>query len=130
MVVAYTAVGDTGIVLNERIVEGQVQGGVVQGIGQALGEYSQYDNDSGQSVAASFMDYTMPRAHDVPMLNVIHHPVPCKTNYAGAKGTGEAGTTAAPPVIVSAIENAISDKFLNLQMPVTPQKVWQAMQGK
>lgn len=130
VIVAYTAVGDTGIVLNERIVEGQVQGGVVQGIGQALGEYTQYDNDSGQLVAASFMDYNMPRAHNVPMMNVIHHPVPCKTNYVGAKGTGEAGTTAAPPVIVSAIENAISDKFLNLQMPVTPLKVWRAMQGK
>jgi len=64
------------------------------------------------------------------MMTVIHHPVPCKTNYVGAKGTGEAGTTAAPPVIVSAIENAIApDRFLNLQMPVTPLKVWQAMQG-
>lgn len=128
-VVAYTAVGDVGIVLNERIVEGQVQGGVVQGIGQALGEFSRYDNESGQLIAASFMDYTMPRAIDVPMMKVIHHPVPCKTNYVGAKGTGEAGTTAAPPVIVAAVEDAIAPgKFLNLQMPLTPLKVWQAMQ--
>jgi carbon-monoxide dehydrogenase large subunit len=130
-VVAYTAVGDVGIVLNEKIVDGQVQGGVASGIGQAIGEYTRYDNDSGQLVAASFMDYQMPRASDVPMMTVIHHPVPCKTNYVGAKGTGEAGTTAAPPVIVAAIENAISpDKFLNLQMPVTPLKIWQAMQAK
>ena len=130
-VVAYTAVGDVGIVLNERIVEGQVQGGVAQGIGQALGEYTRYDDDSGQLVAASFMDYQMPRAIDVPMLKVIHHPVACRTNYVGAKGTGEAGTTAAPPVIVAAIENAIAPgKFLNLQMPVTAQKVWQALQEK
>lgn len=129
-VVAYTAVGDVGIVLNEKIVDGQVQGGVASGIGQALGEYTRYDNESGQPVAASFMDYHMMRAADVPMMTVIHHPVPCKTNYVGAKGTGEAGTTAAPPVIVSAIENAIApDRFLNLQMPVTPLKVWQAMQG-
>lgn len=131
VVVAYTAVGDVGIVLNEKIVEGQVQGGVAQGIGQALGEYTRYDNDSGQLVAASFMDYQMPRALDMPMLKVIHHPVPCKTNYIGAKGTGEAGTTAAPPVIVAAIEHAIApDKFLNLQMPVTPLKIWQALQAK
>lgn len=127
-VVSYTAVGDIGIVLNEKIVEGQVQGGVVQGIGQALGEYSQYDPDSGQLIAASFMDYTMPRADGLPMMQVLHHPVPCKTNYVGAKGTGEAGTTAAPPVIVSAIENAIAPgKYLGLQMPVTPHKVWQAL---
>lgn len=129
-VVSYTAVGDVGIVLNDTIVDGQVQGGVASGIGQAIGEYTRYDNDSGQLVAASFMDYQMARAADVPMMQVIHHPVPCKTNYVGAKGTGEAGTTAAPPVIVSAIENAISqDKFLNLQMPVTALKVWQAMRG-
>ncbi|MGE3247305.1 MAG: xanthine dehydrogenase family protein molybdopterin-binding subunit [Beijerinckiaceae bacterium] len=128
-VVAYTAVGDVGIVLNEKIVEGQVQGGVAQGIGQAVGEYVRYD-DSGQLIAASFMDYHMPRADDVPDMKVLHHPVRCKTNYVGAKGTGEAGTTAAPPVIVNAIENAIApDRVLNLQMPVTPEAVWRAMHG-
>ncbi len=129
-IVSYTAVGDTGIVLNETIVEGQVQGGVVQGIGQAIGEYTRYDADSGQPVAASFMDYHMPRADDVPNMKVLHHPVRCKTNYVGAKGTGEAGTTAAPPVIVNAIENAIApDRVLNLQMPVTPEVVWRAMRA-
>lgn len=128
-IVAYTAVGDVGIILNETVVDGQVQGGVVSGIGQAIGEYSRYDNDSGQPTSASFMDYHMARADDVPHMTVMHHPVPCKTNYVGAKGTGEAGTTAAPPVIVNAIENAISpDTVLNLQMPVTPQVVWDAMQ--
>lgn len=128
-IVSYVAVGDAGILLNETIVDGQVQGGVVQGIGQAIGEYVRYD-DSGQLVAASFMDYLMPRADDVPNMKVLHHPVRCKTNYIGAKGTGEAGTTAAPPVIVGAIENAIApDRPLNLQMPVTPEAVWRAMQG-
>ena len=108
--VRYTAVGDCGVVLNETIVTGQVQGGVAQGIGQALGEYSNYDSGSGQLLAGSFMDYTMPRADHLPMLKVIHHPVPCTTNPIGVKGTGEAGTTAAPPTIVNAIENAISPR--------------------
>lgn len=129
-IVSYTAVGDVGVMLNETVVIGQVHGGVVSGIGQAIGEYSRYDRDSGQPVAASFMDYHMARADDVPHMKVLHHPVPCKTNYIGAKGTGEAGTTAAPPVIVNAIENAISpDKSVNLQMPVTPEAVWRAMRG-
>lgn len=128
--VAYVAVGDCGIVLNETIVDGQVQGGVAQGIGQALGEYVRFDEDSGQLVSASFMDYTMPRADDVPDMTVIHHPVRCKTNYVGAKGTGEAGTTAAPAAIINAIENAIApDTILNLQMPVTPEAIWRAMES-
>ena len=123
--VRYTAVGDCGVVLNETIVTGQVQGGVAQGIGQALGEYSNYDSGSGQLLAGSFMDYTMPRADHLPMLKVIHHPVPCTTNPIGVKGTGEAGTTAAPPTIVNAIENAISpQRALKLDMPLTPQKIW------
>ncbi len=127
-VVAYTAVGDAGILLNEKVVDAQVHGGVAQGLGQAMGEYVRYDG-AGQPVAASFMDYPMPRADDMPDMNVLHHPVRCQTNYVGAKGTGEAGTTAAPPAIVNAIENAISpDKALNLQMPVTAEAVWKAMQ--
>lgn len=130
-VVSYTAVGDCGILLNERIVDGQVEGGVVQGIGQALGEYTQYDPDSGQLIAASFMDYTMPRADGLPMMQVIHHPVACKTNFAGAKGTGEAGTTAAPPVIINAIENALAPgEYLDLQMPATPHRIWEAMRRR
>lgn len=126
----YTAVGDCGVLLNETIVTGQVQGGVAQGVGQALGEYSHYDADSGQLLAASFMDYTMPRAGHLPMMTVLHHPVPCTTNPIGVKGTGEAGTTAATPTIVNAIENAISpDRPLSLSMPLTPQAVWQAIQS-
>ena len=127
-IVSYVAVGDAGILLNETVVEAQVHGGVVQGVGQAIGEYVRYDTDTGQLVAASFMDYHMPRADDVPDMKVLHHAVRCKTNYIGAKGAGEAGATAAPPVIVNAIENAIApDRVLNLQMPVTPEAVWRAM---
>lgn len=127
-IVRYTAVGDCGVVLNETIVTGQVQGGVAQGVGQALGEYSNYDSTSGQLLAGSFMDYIMPRADHLPMLKVLHHPVPCTTNPIGVKGTGEAGTTAAPPTIVNAIENAISPKrALKLDMPLTPQKIWAAI---
>jgi carbon-monoxide dehydrogenase large subunit len=115
-------------VLNETIVTGQVQGGVTQGIGQALGEFSNYDSGSGQLLAGSFMDYIMPRADHLPMLKVLHHPVPCTTNPIGVKGTGEAGTTAAPPTIVNAIENAISPgRALRLDMPLTPQKIWDAI---
>ncbi len=126
----YTAISDCGILLNPTIVTGQVQGGVVQGIGQALGEFSNYDPASGQLLAGSFMDYVMPRADHIPSMKVIHHPVPCTTNPIGVKGTGEAGTTAAPPTIVNAIENAISpNKALKLDMPLTPHAIWQAMQS-
>jgi carbon-monoxide dehydrogenase large subunit len=129
-ILRYTAVGDCGVLLNPRIVEGQMQGGIVQGLGQALGEFSNYDSTDGQLLAGSFMDYVMPRADHLPMMKIFHHPVPCTTNPIGVKGTGEAGTTAAPPTIVNAIENAISPhKALKLDMPLTPQAIWQAMQN-
>ncbi len=128
-IVGYVAVSDCGILLNPRIVEGQIQGGVVQGIGQALGEFTNYDPSNGQLLAGSFMDYVMPRAGDAPNMKIIHHPVPCTTNPIGVKGTGEAGTTAAPPTIVNAVENAITqDIWLKLEMPLTPHAIWQAIQ--
>ncbi len=124
----YTAVGDCGVMLNQTIVEGQVEGGVAQGVGQAVGEFTRYDPQSGQLLSASFMDYCMPRAGDFPRLEVGHRPTRCATNLIGAKGVGEAGTTAATPTIVNAIENAISpDKRLALVMPLTPQAIWKAM---
>ncbi|HEY8579815.1 MAG TPA: xanthine dehydrogenase family protein molybdopterin-binding subunit [Beijerinckiaceae bacterium] len=126
----YTAISDCGVMLNPTIVTGQVQGGVVQGIGQALGEFSNYDPSNGQLLAGSFMDYVMPRADHVPSMKIIHHPVPCTTNPIGVKGTGEAGTTAAPPTVVNAIENAISPKKpLKLDMPLTPHVVWRTIHG-
>ena len=90
-VVKYTAVNDFGTVINPMLVEGQIQGGVVQGLGQVLLEGAVYDAD-GQLVTGSFMDYAMPRAHDAPMIDVGNRPVPTKTNPLGAKGCGEAGT--------------------------------------
>ena len=96
-VVKYTVVNDFGTVLNPMLVEGQVHGGVVQGIGQALLEQAVYDAD-GQLVTGSFMDYAMPRAHDAPMIEVTNRPVPTKTNPLGAKGCGEAGTSGGLPV--------------------------------
>ncbi len=129
-IVAYTAVDDCGIVLNGAIVGGQIHGGVAQGIGQALGEHTIYDRDSGQVLSGSLMDYAMPRAGDLPAMKTLHHPVACTTNPLGVKGTGEAGTTAAPPTIVNAIANAIGvTDEARLQMPLTPQKVWRAMRG-
>ena len=129
-IVKYTSVDDCGIVLNDTIVSGQIHGGVVQGIGQAIGEHTVYDRDSGQLLSGSLMDYAMPRAGDVPRMQTLHHPVACKTNPLGVKGTGEAGTTAAPPTICNAVANAIGAKHAaKLEMPLTPQKIWRAMHG-
>jgi carbon-monoxide dehydrogenase large subunit len=129
-VVRYTAVGDCGVMLNQTIVEGQVEGGIAQGLGQAIGEYTRYDPVNGQLLSASFMDYQMPRASDLPNIDVLHNPTRCMTNQVGAKGVGEAGTTGGTPTIVNAIENAISPKkSLELVMPLTPLAVWKAMRA-
>lgn len=127
-IVNYVAVGDSGNLLDGTIVEGQVHGGVAQGLGQALVENTVYD-DSGQLVSASFMDYGMPRAHLMPAMKVEHHPVACRTNPLGVKGTGEAGTTAAPPALMNAILDALPQGAA-LDMPATPDRVWRALQGK
>jgi carbon-monoxide dehydrogenase large subunit len=128
--VTYTAVDDCGNVLNQMIVEGQVQGSIANGLGQALTENAVYDSTSGQLVTGSFMDYGMPRAHDMPIeFREATHPVPATSNKLGVKGTGEAGTTAA----IAAVMNAISDAIPNgaadhMEMPATPSKVWAACQ--
>jgi carbon-monoxide dehydrogenase large subunit len=108
------------------IVEAQIHGGVAQGIGQALTEDTVYDN-GGQLVSGTFMDYAVPRADTVPPMMVEHHPVACRTNPIGAKGTGEAGTTAAPPAVINAILDALP-RGAQLDMPATPERVWQALQ--
>jgi aerobic carbon-monoxide dehydrogenase large subunit len=123
---AYTAVDDCGNALDPVLVEGQIQGGVAQGIGQALCEDAIYDPDSGQLLAGSFMDYAMPRADDVPDVAGTLHPVPCRTNPLGVKGTGEAGTTAALAAVMNAISDAIPGSMLD--MPATPEKLWRACQ--
>jgi len=126
-IVSYVAVGDCGNMLDDVVVEGQVHGGVAQGLGQALIENTVYD-ESGQLVSGSFMDYGMPRADLVPAMKVEHFSVACKTNPVGAKGTGEAGTTAAPPALINAILDALP-AGAKLDMPATPARLWEALQA-
>jgi carbon-monoxide dehydrogenase large subunit len=127
-VVRYTAVNDLGTVVNPLLVEGQVQGGVVQGLGQVLMEKAIYDAD-GQLVTGSFMDYAMPRAHDAPMINVLNHPVPTRSNPLGAKGCGEAGTSGGLPSVANAVIDALSEYGIrHLEMPMTPARIWQAIE--
>jgi aerobic carbon-monoxide dehydrogenase large subunit len=127
-VVRYCAVSDLGTIVNPLLVEGQIQGGVVQGLGQALLEEAIYDSD-GQLVTGSFMDYAMPRAHDAPMIDVLSHPVPTKSNPLGAKGCGEAGTSGAIPSVANAVIDALSEYGIrHLEMPMTPARIWQAIQ--
>jgi aerobic carbon-monoxide dehydrogenase large subunit len=121
----YTAVDDFGVVINPMIVEGQVHGGVAQGIGQALLENAVYD-ESGQLVTASYMDYTMPRAEDLPSFQIGLTETPCPSNPLGIKGCGEAGAIAAPPAVINAVTNAIGHE--DIAMPATPQAIWRAIQ--
>jgi carbon-monoxide dehydrogenase large subunit len=125
-VVAFTAVDDFGEIVNPMIVEGQVHGGVAQGIGQALLEHGVYD-ESGQLVTGSFMDYAMPRADDLPDFRVDTSITPCTHNPLGVKGCGEAGAIGAPPAIINAVTDALGVK--DLAMPATPERVWRALQG-
>ncbi len=119
----WTAVDDFGNVINPLIVEGQVHGGIAQGVGQALLEGAVYDSE-GQLITASFMDYTMPRAHDLPSYNVGMTVTACPSNPLGIKGCGEAGAIAAPPAVINAVTNALGHE--NISMPATPEKVWRA----
>ncbi|HEY4980658.1 MAG TPA: xanthine dehydrogenase family protein molybdopterin-binding subunit [Pseudolabrys sp.] len=127
-VVKYNAVNDFGTVVNPLLVEGQIHGGVVQGLGQVLLEQAVYDTD-GQLVTGSFMDYAMPRAHDAPMIEVASRPVPTKSNPLGAKGCGEAGTSGGLPAVANAVIDALSDYGIrHLEMPMTPSRIWQAIE--
>jgi len=125
----YTAVDDFGVVVNPMLVAGQVHGGVVQGIGQALYEGAVYD-ESGQLVSGSFMDYCMPRADGVPSMAVSTVEVPCKNNEMGVKGCGEAGSVASPAAVINAIIDALKDLGVTeVDMPATPEAVWQIIQA-
>jgi carbon-monoxide dehydrogenase large subunit len=127
-VVKYTAMNDFGTVINPMLVEGQIQGGVVQGLGQALLEGAVYDED-GQLLTGSFMDYAMPRATDAPDIAVINRPVPTKTNPVGAKGCGEAGCSGGLPTVMNALIDALSEFGIrHLEMPATPSRIWKAIQ--
>jgi aerobic carbon-monoxide dehydrogenase large subunit len=127
-VVAYTAVDDVGNILNETIVRGQIHGGVAQGLGQVLGEQVVYSED-GQLLTASFMDYAMPRADQLPFLSVHHHNVPCTTNPLGVKGAGESGVAGSLPSCVSAVLDALASRGVSgLDLPMTAPRVWSALQ--
>lgn len=124
----YIAVDDCGKVLNPFIVHGQVYGGVAQGIGQAMTEMTVYD-DEGQLVTGSFMDYGMPRAEHLSMIDALFNEVPCKTNDLGVKGAGEAGACGAPGAFVSAVCDALKDFGIrHIDMPMTPDRVWATIQ--
>ena len=128
-VVGYVIVDDVGTVLNPLLLKGQIHGGVAQGYGQAVLERAVYDED-GQNVAASFMDYAMPRAGDFTMFDVKSNPVPTKQNPLGVKGAGEAGTVGALPAVMNAIENALNTAGVRMiEMPASPERVWQALQA-
>jgi aerobic carbon-monoxide dehydrogenase large subunit len=126
-VVRYFSANDFGTVINPMLVEGQMHGGLVQGIGQVLMENVVYNSD-GQPVTGSFMDYGVPRAADVPSFVTEHHPVPAATNPLGIKGCGEAGCAGALVAVPNAIIDALSDYGIrHIDMPVTPEKVWRAI---
>jgi len=128
-VVNFTAVDDVGRVVNPMIVEGQVQGGVAQGIGQALLENAVYD-EAGQLVSGSFMDYTMPRADDLPNIKVGTESTLCTHNPLGVKGCGEVGAIGSPPAVINAVVDALSDYGVrHLNMPASPQKIWSIIHG-
>ncbi|WP_144185065.1 xanthine dehydrogenase family protein molybdopterin-binding subunit [Elioraea rosea] len=123
-VVNFTAVDDVGRVINPMIVEGQIQGGVAQGIGQALLETCVYDED-GQLISGSMMDYTMPRADDLPNISVGTAITLCTHNPLGVKGCGEVGAIGSPPAVIGAVVDALKDHGVrHIDMPATPQKVW------
>jgi carbon-monoxide dehydrogenase large subunit len=123
-IIQFTAADDFGTIVNPMIVEGQVHGGLAQGIGQALLEGCRYDHDSGQLVTATFMDYAIPRASDLVSFNVSTTVTPCKTNPLGIKGCGEAGAIGSPAAVINAIANAVGvERF---DMPASAQRVWEA----
>jgi aerobic carbon-monoxide dehydrogenase large subunit len=128
-IVKYVVVDDVGTVINPLLVKGQIHGGVAMGVGQALLENLVYEPGSGQMVTGSFMDYAMPRADDMPAMNVISSPVPTPNNPLGVKGAGEAGTVGALPVVMNAVVDALRPLGVtHLDMPASPARVWAAIQ--
>ena len=130
-VVKYTVVDDVGHALNPMIVRGQVHGGVAQGFGQAVLERTSYDKESGQLLSASFQDYALPRASDLPDIDVQLMEIPCETNPMGVKGAGEAGAVGSPPAVMNALVDALTeDGVTHIDMPATPEVVWKAIHAK
>ena len=128
--VSYYVVDDVGNVINPLMLKGQIYGGVVQGVGQALMEDIAFDPDTGQLLSGSFMDYAMPRADDMCAMKVESNPVVTKANPLGVKGAGEAGCVGALPAVISAITDALSVYGIDyIEMPATAERVWQAIQS-
>ena len=129
-IVRYTAVDDVGRAVNPMIVHGQTHGGIAQGVGQALLEHSHYDPETGQVLAASFMDYAMPRADTFPALKTALSEVPSPSNRLGVRSGGEGGTTPALAAVINAIVDALSELGVrHIEMPATPERVWRALQA-
>ena len=130
-IVGYFVVDDFGATVNPTLLAGQVHGGIVQGIGQALYENTVYDGD-GQLLTASFLDYAMPRADGVPSFNFETRNVPSKTNAFGIKGAGEAGSIGSCPAVMNAIVDALNRAYgiAHIDMPATPERVWTAIQAR
>jgi carbon-monoxide dehydrogenase large subunit len=130
-IVNYVVVDDFGMTLNPLMLEGQVHGGAVQGIGQALMENTAYDASTGQLIGASLMDYALPRASDSPSFAFETANVPCKTNPLGVKGAGEAGAIGSCPAVINAILDALwrNYRIREIDMPATPQKIWAAIEA-
>jgi len=126
-VVNFTAVDDFGKIINPMIVEGQVHGGITQGIGQALTENCRYDPETGQLLSGSFTDYCIPRADDVPSYRLDTRETPCTHNPLGVKGCGEAGAIGAPAAVMNAITDALGIR--DLPMPATAETVWKAIRA-
>jgi carbon-monoxide dehydrogenase large subunit len=124
----FVAVDDAGRLINPMIAEGQMHGGIVQGIGQALTERIVYDPGSGQLVTGSYQDYCVPRADDLPAIDVTFQEVASPTNTLGVKGIGESGPTGSTPAVISAIVDALSDWGVeHVEMPAHPERVWRAI---
>ncbi|MCU4159456.1 xanthine dehydrogenase family protein molybdopterin-binding subunit [Acidiphilium sp. AL] len=127
-VLRYLVCDDVGTIVNPMIVRGQVHGGVAQGLGQALLENTAYDPESGQLMSGSLMDYALPRADDVPDIEVEFVEIPCASNPLGVKGAGEAGAVGSPPALINAVIDALAeDGVRGIDMPATPERIWQAI---
>jgi len=130
-IVYYAAVDDVGRAINPLILHGQTHGGIAQGVGQALLEDSYYEPQSGQLLAASFMDYAMPRADTLPFLDTALSEVPTPTNRLGVRSGGEGGTTPALAAVINAIVDALAELGVrHVEMPATPERVWRAIRAE
>ena len=129
-VLGYTVVDDIGRVVNPMLAKGQIHGGVAQGVGQALFETITYDPNGGQLMTGSFMDYGMPRATDLPAIMIENNEVLARDNPLGIKGAGEAGAVGALPAVMNAINDALAPLGVrHVDMPATPQRIWEAIQA-